>query len=51
MFHHTKMPGDFLRGLQFDPMPLAVIEGERIALETIAPGNSQARRGIQAAAQ
>jgi len=51
MFRRTEMLGNTLRGLQLNAMPLAVIEGERVALETLAAGHSQARRGVQAAAQ
>ena len=39
------------RGIEFDDMPLAVVERERVALITIADGESEAGRGIESAAQ
>ena len=51
MLAHTEMPGHTRRGLELDPVPLAVIEGERVALEAVAAGHAQAGGGIQSSAQ
>ena len=51
MLAHAKVPGHARRGLEFDLVPLAVIEGERVALETLPAGDSQAGGGIQSSAQ
>ena len=36
------MPREARRSLELDLVPLAVIEGQRVALEAIAPGDAQA---------
>ena len=51
MLAHAKVPGHARRRLELDPVPLAVIERERVALEAVAPGHAQAGGGIQSSAQ
>ena len=51
MLAHAEVLCDARRRLQLDPMPLAVIERERVALEAVAPGDAQAGGGIQSSAQ
>src|ERR1035441_9721261 len=45
------MRRDAARGFQFELVALAVIEGECVADEPVAPGQSQAGGGIEAAAE
>jgi hypothetical protein len=51
MLAHAKVPDHPCCRLEFDLVPLAVIEGERVALEAFAAGDTQAGRGIQPSAQ
>jgi len=55
-FHHSmlmyvEVPRHTGGRFQFHSMPLAIIEGQRIAFEVIPPRHAQARRRIQASAQ
>ena len=39
------------RGLQFDAVPLAIVEAQGVAVEAFSPGDCQSRGRIEAAAQ
>ncbi len=51
VFGRPEVGCDVPGGLQFDLMPLPVIERQRVAIEALAPGEGQARGRIEAAAQ
>src|SRR5580704_12143439 len=51
MADRAQAGGDLFRAFELDAMPLAVIERERVAIESIAARERQACGGIQAAAQ
>lgn len=51
MIRRAERFSNLARGTQFDAMPLTVIERERVALESSAPGVSEAGGGIQSSAE
>jgi hypothetical protein len=51
MIFRAKAPRNFGRRRELDSMPLSIIKREAEAIETLLASHSQARRGIQPAAQ
>ena len=51
MLARAKVPSHARRSLEFNLVPLAVIEGERVALVAVAPGDAQAGGGVESSAQ
>jgi hypothetical protein len=50
MLDRAHAPSDLASCLQFHTVALAVVEGKRVAIEAIAPGNAEAGGGIESPA-
>jgi hypothetical protein len=51
MIGGAERSGYTFRRVEFDAMPLAVVEGKRIAIEAVAARRGEARGGIESAAE